>query len=234
MHLCYNGVIMAQGQGACEVPFFEGEPWEAKISKVVLHPVSIFAFVFLLRLTLPPPFRHAATAVRLAWWPHMTRLAAASTSCFWTASVRTRLKHAASTRRWKMRKPVSCFYSPNPWCCFPPTHFALKIVPIGLFSQSLHSRWSTSQLILHLTAQVLLYFHWFKKWSACYLLSSHKNVKWTSSLMFFFFVFIFVSADLPCSHFCIDNSTCGCFKGFQLQNDGVNCEGKQNILKLCF
>lgn len=67
MHLCANGVILALGQGACEVPFFEGEPWEAKISKVVLHPVSIVAFVFLPRLTFPPPFRYAATAARLAW-----------------------------------------------------------------------------------------------------------------------------------------------------------------------
>lgn len=42
--------------------------------------------------------------------------------------------------------------------------------------------------------------------------------------------FIFVSSDLPCSHFCIDNSTCGCFKGYQLQSDAVSCEGKQNIV----
>lgn len=46
--LCHNGVIMALYQGACEVPFFEGEPWEAKLSKVVLHHVSIFVFA-------PPP-----------------------------------------------------------------------------------------------------------------------------------------------------------------------------------
>lgn len=44
------------------------------------------------------------------------------------------------------------------------------------------------------------------------------------------FFFIFVSSDLPCSHFCIDNSTCGCFKGYQLQSDAVSCEGKQNIV----
>lgn len=54
LHLCLNGINMALGQGACEVPFFPGEPWEAKLSKVVLHHVSIFAFVFLLRLISPP------------------------------------------------------------------------------------------------------------------------------------------------------------------------------------
>lgn len=45
-----------------------------------------------------------------------------------------------------------------------------------------------------------------------------------------YFFFIFVFSDLPCSHFCIDNSTCGCFKGYQLQSDAVSCEGKQNIV----
>lgn len=50
---------MAQGQGACEVPFFDGEPWEAKLSKVVLHSVSVFAFVFLPGLTFKPPPRSA-------------------------------------------------------------------------------------------------------------------------------------------------------------------------------
>lgn len=46
MHLCLNGVIMAQGQGACEVPFFEGEPWEAKLSKVsstLSAPLHLFS-----------------------------------------------------------------------------------------------------------------------------------------------------------------------------------------------
>lgn len=46
---------MAQGQGACEVPFFDGEPWEAKLSKVVLHTVIVFAFVFLPGLTFNSP-----------------------------------------------------------------------------------------------------------------------------------------------------------------------------------
>lgn len=32
--LCDSGIKMAQGQGACERPFFQGEPWETKISKV--------------------------------------------------------------------------------------------------------------------------------------------------------------------------------------------------------
>ncbi|XP_073336936.1 fibulin-1-like isoform X2 [Pagrus major] len=32
--LCDNGVKMAKGQGACERPFFEGDPWETKISKM--------------------------------------------------------------------------------------------------------------------------------------------------------------------------------------------------------
>ncbi|XP_031140638.1 fibulin-1 isoform X2 [Sander lucioperca] len=32
--LCGNGIEMAKGQGACERPFFEGEPWETKISKM--------------------------------------------------------------------------------------------------------------------------------------------------------------------------------------------------------
>ncbi|XP_041637226.1 fibulin-1-like [Cheilinus undulatus] len=31
--LCDNGIKMAQGQGACERPFFQGDPWETKISK---------------------------------------------------------------------------------------------------------------------------------------------------------------------------------------------------------
>ncbi|XP_059181640.1 fibulin-1-like [Centropristis striata] len=32
--LCDNGIAMAKGQGACERPFFQGEPWETKISKM--------------------------------------------------------------------------------------------------------------------------------------------------------------------------------------------------------
>lgn len=32
--LCDSGIKMARGQGACERPFFQGEPWETKISKV--------------------------------------------------------------------------------------------------------------------------------------------------------------------------------------------------------
>ncbi|XP_032363456.1 fibulin-1-like, partial [Etheostoma spectabile] len=32
--LCDNGIEMAKGQGACERPFFKGEPWETKISKM--------------------------------------------------------------------------------------------------------------------------------------------------------------------------------------------------------
>lgn len=38
--LCDNGVRMARQQGACERPFFQGEPWETKISKVPV--VNIF------------------------------------------------------------------------------------------------------------------------------------------------------------------------------------------------
>uniref|UniRef100_A0A8D0AL22 Fibulin-1 n=1 Tax=Sander lucioperca TaxID=283035 RepID=A0A8D0AL22_SANLU len=49
--LCGNGIEMAKGQGACERPFFEGEPWETKISKVVLFlNVNIFN-----HCTSPPP-----------------------------------------------------------------------------------------------------------------------------------------------------------------------------------
>nr|XP_020495199.1 fibulin-1 [Labrus bergylta] len=32
--LCDNGIKMARGQGACERPFFRGDPWETKISKM--------------------------------------------------------------------------------------------------------------------------------------------------------------------------------------------------------
>ncbi|XP_044042847.1 fibulin-1-like isoform X3 [Siniperca chuatsi] len=32
--LCENGIKMARGQGACEKPFFQGEPWETQISKM--------------------------------------------------------------------------------------------------------------------------------------------------------------------------------------------------------
>ncbi|XP_054480447.1 fibulin-1-like [Anoplopoma fimbria] len=32
--LCDNGIEMAKEQGACERPFFQGEPWETKISKI--------------------------------------------------------------------------------------------------------------------------------------------------------------------------------------------------------
>ncbi|XP_035807296.2 fibulin-1-like isoform X2 [Amphiprion ocellaris] len=32
--LCCNGIKMARQQGACERPFFHGEPWETKISKM--------------------------------------------------------------------------------------------------------------------------------------------------------------------------------------------------------
>ncbi|TDG96789.1 hypothetical protein EPR50_G00232410 [Perca flavescens] len=32
--LCDNGMEMAKGQGACERPFFEGDPWETNISKM--------------------------------------------------------------------------------------------------------------------------------------------------------------------------------------------------------
>ncbi|XP_037617123.1 fibulin-1-like isoform X2 [Sebastes umbrosus] len=32
--LCDNGVKMAKGQGACETPFFQGDPWETRISKM--------------------------------------------------------------------------------------------------------------------------------------------------------------------------------------------------------
>lgn len=32
--LCDNGIKMAREQGACERPFFQGDPWETKISKV--------------------------------------------------------------------------------------------------------------------------------------------------------------------------------------------------------
>lgn len=32
--LCDNGIKMAKGQGACERPFFQGDPWETKISKM--------------------------------------------------------------------------------------------------------------------------------------------------------------------------------------------------------
>lgn len=53
----------------------------------------------------------------------------------------------------------------------------------------------------------------------------HRNVEHAS--------FLSLSSDSPCSHFCKDNGTCGCFKGFQLKNDGVTCEGKQNIFKSC-
>ncbi|XP_038566122.1 fibulin-1-like [Micropterus salmoides] len=32
--LCDNGIKMARGQGACERPFFQGEPWETQVSKM--------------------------------------------------------------------------------------------------------------------------------------------------------------------------------------------------------
>lgn len=32
--LCDNGIKMSRWQGACERPFFQGEPWETQISKV--------------------------------------------------------------------------------------------------------------------------------------------------------------------------------------------------------
>uniref|UniRef100_A0A3Q3J531 Fibulin-1 n=1 Tax=Monopterus albus TaxID=43700 RepID=A0A3Q3J531_MONAL len=34
-NLCLNGIKMALGQGACEKPFFPGNPWETQISKVI-------------------------------------------------------------------------------------------------------------------------------------------------------------------------------------------------------
>lgn len=195
MHLCLNGVIMALGQGPCEVPFFEGEPWEAKLSKVVVHPpCQHLCICFLLEVNhSAPPYRYAATAVRLAWWPHVTPPAATSTTCSWTASVRTRLKHAASTRPRKTRELGSLLFSPDFWRCFSPTYFAIKILPIIFFSQTLfwHSRRSTSQLLLQLTAQVWLYFDCFKSWSTWYLLSSHRNLPLSVLAAWWIFWFVF-------------------------------------------
>lgn len=57
---------MALYQGACEVPFFEGEPWEAKLSKVVLHHVGVYAFAPPPPgLTFEPPYASRSDMLRL-------------------------------------------------------------------------------------------------------------------------------------------------------------------------
>lgn len=41
--LCDKGIRMSREQGACERPFFQGEAWETKISKVVLSPYAPYS-----------------------------------------------------------------------------------------------------------------------------------------------------------------------------------------------
>uniref|UniRef100_H3C2H5 Fibulin-1 n=1 Tax=Tetraodon nigroviridis TaxID=99883 RepID=H3C2H5_TETNG len=133
-HLCLNGVIMALGQGACEVPYFEGEPWEAKLSKICCDCCTLGLMTA--RDTSSCNFNHLLL----------------NSQCSDTAKA----------------------------CCINKTMEELQTGPV------------LAQPKVNDTA--------------------NPSVDCT------------VRGNSPCSHFCLDNNTCGCFRGFQLQNDGVNCE----------
>ncbi|XP_011611780.2 fibulin-1 isoform X1 [Takifugu rubripes] len=126
--LCNNGVTMALYQGACEVPFFEGEPWEAKLSKICCDCCTLGLIAT--RDTLSCDFRHLYL----------------NAECSDTAKE----------------------------CCLNKTE-ASKTDPMMADPE----------------------------------VTAKPPVNCTGS---------------PCSHFCRDNGTCGCFSGFQLKDDGVNCE----------
>ncbi|TWW64556.1 Fibulin-1 [Takifugu flavidus] len=128
--LCNYGVAMALYQGACEVPFFEGEPWEAKLSKICCDCCTLGLIAT--RDTLSCDFRHLYL----------------NAECSDTAKE----------------------------CCLNKTE-ASKTGPVMADPE------------VNVTAK--------------------PPVNCTGS---------------PCSHFCRDNGTCGCFSGFQLKDDGVNCE----------
>uniref|UniRef100_A0A3Q3VW97 Fibulin-1 n=1 Tax=Mola mola TaxID=94237 RepID=A0A3Q3VW97_MOLML len=138
-YLCDNGIRMARGQGACERPFFQGEPGQTKISKMCCDCCML--------------------GLMTASWGSSCELHG--------LFLGKQCEHSVKT------------------CCGKDTIDETK--PNDMLREV------------------------------------HCDV--------FFFFFVLLScffADVACSHFCVDNGTCLCFNGYQLQKDGVTCEENCN------
>lgn len=61
--LCEDGIKMGRSQGVCERPFFKGESWETKISKVPHH--YLFKKSISLTFTLLPTLTNTDTTLSL-------------------------------------------------------------------------------------------------------------------------------------------------------------------------
>ncbi|KAM8910561.1 uncharacterized protein AB9W97_006881 [Spinachia spinachia] len=262
---CDKGIKMAEWQGACETPFFQGEPWEIQISKTCCDCCALglmtasrssscnFHGLFLLETCLHTAracCEKRSTAENKPIENEM-ELRAVQTCCqdgrhrAHLGQDCTNLSFSSTSYSCSITKEQCCSAAVGEWFCYNGIQLAKdKGTCDGLSSKAEHWEFQIAKMCCDCCLLGLMTarqnsscdFQGFSPGRQC--LDTAKgccekyttdvqptsNVPVTESLNFTWSPDKVDCRDLNCSQLCKGNGTCACLAGYELQNDGVNCQ----------